>query len=112
MHPARRCRCWSALTPQSPVPSRSRARGAPASPAQEWRPLAVATVAACLVAILVGDVFRWSVLGYSIRLGVRFYGVGNEFMGWWIGAALLAVGVPEVGRVRIGALGLLLAVTV
>jgi hypothetical protein len=69
---------------------------------RDWTVLAATTVAACAVAVLVGDVFRWSMLGNSIRLGVRFYGVGNEFMGWWIGAAVLAAGVPDKGRVRPG----------
>jgi hypothetical protein len=77
---------------------------------RDWTALAAATAAACAVAVLAGDVFRWSMLGNSIRLGVRFYGVGNEFMGSWIGAALLATGVPGDRRVRWGAVGVLLGV--
>jgi hypothetical protein len=78
------------------------------SSGSDWSALAAATVAACGVALLAGDVFRWAVLGYSIRLGARFYGVGNEYMGWWIGAALLVGGPSQ--RVRPGVVGLLLGV--
>jgi hypothetical protein len=77
---------------------------------RDWAALAAATAAACAVAVLAGDIFRWSMLGNSIRLGVRFYGVGNEFMGWWIGAALLATGVPDDRRVQWAAIGWLLGV--
>jgi len=34
---------------------------------------------------------RSSVLGYDPMIGARYYGVGNEFMGVWIGAATLGV---------------------
>jgi hypothetical protein len=56
-----------------------------------WQGAAATTAVACLLALLGGDLFRWSVMGYSVPLGVRFYGVGNEFMGWWVGAAVLAM---------------------
>src|SRR5204862_7641239 len=52
----------------------------------DWRALAAVTLGACVVAVLAGDVFRWAVLGNSIRLGARVYGVGDEDMGWWVGA--------------------------
>jgi hypothetical protein len=77
---------------------------------RDWTALAATTVAACAVAVLMGDIFRWALLGNSIRLGVRFYGVGNEFMGWWIGAAVLAAGIPVEKRARPAAIGLLLGV--
>jgi hypothetical protein len=100
---------------RSPSPGSFRERGPEGEgpvPGAEgpWRLLAAVTLAACVLAVLAGDIFRWSILGYSIRLGVRFYGIGNEFMGWCIGAALLAVSAPREERVRPGALGLLLAV--
>lgn len=34
---------------------------------------------------------RSSVLGYDPMFGARYYGVGNEYMGVWIGAAILGV---------------------
>lgn len=34
---------------------------------------------------------RSSVLGYDPMIGARYYGVGNEYMGVWIGAATLGV---------------------
>jgi hypothetical protein len=71
---------------------------------------AAATCIACGLAVLFGEALRWAVLGHSIRLGVRFYGVGNEYMGWWVGAALLTVGIPREDRPRPWAVWLLLAV--
>ena len=39
------------------------------------------------------DLMIQSPLGYSPIAGARYYGVGNEFMGVWIGSTLLAVAV-------------------
>jgi hypothetical protein len=65
--------------------------GSSRAPAWPWRPLAVTGSIVCALALLQGDCLRWSALSYSIPLGVRFYGIGNELMGWWIGVTLLAV---------------------
>jgi hypothetical protein len=51
-----------------------------------------------------------SVLGYSLALGARYYGIGNEWMGVIIGSALAALllgGVPE--RWRLAGVAVLLA---
>jgi hypothetical protein len=36
-----------------------------------------------------GHLLRWSPLGYSLALGARYYGIGNEAQGVLLGAALL-----------------------
>src|SRR5207247_2722330 len=77
-----------------------------------WRPLAAAGCVACALALLAGDCLRWSVLSYSIPLGVRFYGIGNELMGWWVGVSLLAVTVGGGKRFAAGPVWVLLAVAV
>jgi hypothetical protein len=77
-----------------------------------WRPLAAAGCAACALALLSGDCLPWSALSYSIPLGVRFYGIGNELMGWWIGVTLLAVSGGNRERIAVGPLCMLLAVAV
>ncbi|MBX5476046.1 MAG: hypothetical protein IRZ18_02860 [Clostridia bacterium] len=60
---------------------------------------ALSLVAAALLtadALRAGAWTRWSYLGYSALSGARFYGIGNEFMGVWIGAVLVAtVGLLE-----------------
>jgi hypothetical protein len=76
-----------------------------------WRIAAAATATACGVALLWGGLFRWAVAGYSIPLGVRFYGIGNEFMGWWVGAALLAA-CPRRRKASLGSVGLLVVLAV
>lgn len=44
---------------------------------------------------------RWSYLGYSALSGARYYGIGNELMGVWIGAVLVAmVGILDVAPRR------------
>ncbi|HCC32695.1 MAG TPA: hypothetical protein DEQ28_02155 [Clostridiales bacterium] len=44
---------------------------------------------------------RFSPLGYSPVLAFRFYGLGNEFMGVWVGACLVALsGFIDAGRRR------------
>jgi len=53
-------------------------------------------VAMLAVGLLVYDVFRgqqmlyWSALSYSPAAGARFYGIGNEYAGVLLGAALIA----------------------
>lgn len=49
---------------------------------------------------------RWSFLGYSALSGARYYGIGNEMLGVWLGAVLVAT----AGLLRhLGKKGLLLA---
>ncbi|MBX6351301.1 MAG: hypothetical protein IRZ11_07310 [Clostridia bacterium] len=44
---------------------------------------------------------RWSYLGYSALSGARYYGIGNELMGVWVGAVLvLMVGILELAPRR------------
>jgi hypothetical protein len=76
-----------------------------------WHIAAGATAAACGVALLSGELFRWAVMGYSVPLGIRFYGIGNEFMGWWVGAALLAA-CPRRRKASLGSVGLLVVLAV
>jgi hypothetical protein len=63
------------------------------------------TICAITVSILFIDGFtgayaiRSSVLGYDPLIGARYYGVGNEYMGVWIGAAILGVtGIIHYGK--------------
>lgn len=57
----------------------------------------LSTICALTVILLFIDGFtgvhamRSSVLGYDPMIGARYYGVGNEYMGVWIGAAILGV---------------------
>jgi hypothetical protein len=74
--------------------------------------LAGATTLACAAALVTGDTLRWTALSYSINLGARFYGVGNEFMGWWVGAALLALSFSRPAVPRLVQVALLLLVAV
>ncbi|MBE3591245.1 MAG: hypothetical protein IMW98_10605, partial [Firmicutes bacterium] len=59
--------------------------------------LALASAALLTVDALRGGTWtRWSYLGYSALSGARYYGIGNEFMGVWVGAVLVAtVGLLE-----------------
>ncbi len=61
--------------------------------------LSLLTVAAlCIDVLLGGAQLQYSFLGYSAIIGARFYGIGNEFMGVLIGAALVAMaGLVERG---------------
>ncbi|HEX2954273.1 MAG TPA: hypothetical protein VHR47_09870 [Bacillota bacterium] len=43
-------------------------------------------------ACLGGYFSRWSVLGYSLASGARYYGLGNEYTGVLVGTALLSAG--------------------
>jgi hypothetical protein len=61
------------------------------------------TTAAALAAdqLLGYRLIRFSPLGYSPLLAFRFYGLGNEFMGVWVGACLVGLtGLVDVGRGR------------
>ena len=55
------------------------------------------TICALTVIVLFIDGFtgvyamRSSILGYDPLIGARYYGVGNEYMGVWIGAAIVGV---------------------
>lgn len=53
--------------------------------------LSIITVAVlCLDILLSGTGSQYSFLGYSAIIGARYYGLGNEYMGVLIGAALVA----------------------
>lgn len=57
----------------------------------EW--VCLLTVIGLLGDALTGGLLsRWSVLGYSLVSGARYYGLGNEFTGILAGAALLGAG--------------------
>ncbi len=75
-----------------------------------------------VTALLVYDLFRgqqmllWSPLSYSPAAGARFYGIGNEYGGALLGAAIMGGGAllrseraPAVARAAIGAFVLALA---
>src|SRR5690606_22312553 len=59
-------------------------------------PVPFARLSGLTALLLVVDLFRqavWmkhSLLGYDPILGSRFYGIGNEYMGIFVGAALVA----------------------
>lgn len=51
-------------------------------------------------AVLGQEMIKRSLLGYDSMIGARFYGIGNEYMGILIGAALLAVsGLLQKGKI-------------
>jgi len=68
-----------------------------------------------LVALLVYDLVKgqtmlqWSPLSYSAAAGARFYGLGNEYGGALLGAALVSAASMLPARERGGAVGRLLA---
>lgn len=56
----------------------------------------VALVTALVISadiILGAPLMKWSLLGYDPLIGARFYGVGNEYMGVLIGAALIGTSI-------------------
>jgi hypothetical protein len=66
--------------------------------------LATATIGTLALDLAAGaPLARWSYLGYDIVVGGRFYGVGNEFEGVFIGASVLAAAclVALAGRRRV-----------
>ncbi len=64
-------------------------------PGFQWK---MFTLAALYIVTLVADqltgaqLIKYSVLGYYPQLGARFYGIGNEFMGFLVGAPILLSG--------------------
>ena len=70
--------------------------------------LATATIGTLALDLAAGaPLARWSYLGYDIVVGGRFYGVGNEFEGVFIGASVVAAAclVALAGRHRLFAVG-------
>jgi hypothetical protein len=56
----------------------------------------VALVTALVISadiVLGAPLMKWSLLGYDPLIGARFYGVGNEYMGVLIGAALIGTSI-------------------
>ena len=55
--------------------------------------ISLGTTGLLLADILLGDPLgRFSIMGYSIMVGARYYGIGNEFMGALIGAGMVGLG--------------------
>lgn len=53
-----------------------------------------ATTVALLVDVAMGaPLIRWSVLGYDVIGGARFYGIGNEYSGVLLTSAIMAIGI-------------------
>ena len=44
-----------------------------------------------------GHLSRFSIMGYSIMEGARYYGIGNEFMGAFLGASVIGAGLALRG---------------
>lgn len=58
-------------------------------------PIVVLSIATCIVlfvdAIHGGQLVRYTLINSSDFEGFRFYGIGNEYMGVWLGMALIAI---------------------
>ncbi|WP_025435542.1 hypothetical protein [Peptoclostridium acidaminophilum] len=63
-------------------------------------------------AVLGQEMIKRSILGYDSIIGARYYGIGNEYMGILIGAALLGVsGLLQKGKIKKSAAAAILVVT-
>lgn len=54
--------------------------------------LAATSVALSLDVLCNAPLIRWSILGYDVIGGARFYGIGNEYMGVLLTSTIMAVG--------------------
>jgi hypothetical protein len=64
-------------------------------PPLTWKLEAIALLTAVWLLVdasLGGDFSRWSVLGYSLASGARYYGLGNEYTGVLVGSMILTAG--------------------
>jgi len=73
-----------------------------------WKPLsALMLISLGASALLLGDLAvgnplcRFSIMGYSIIEGARYYGIGNELMGALIGSSIVGLGLL-LGSLRVG----------